>query len=522
MRKPAFILLCALLLLGSAWAQTGRSNQILLILPFENVSNVPGIDWIGESFPEVLGHRLDSPSLFIISRDDRLYAFDRLGIPATAKPSKATIYEIAQQMDADYVIVGRYNFDGSTFTAHAQVMDLKKLRMSPELSEAGPLTSLINIQTALSWDALNTLGLASTVAKNQFIAQFPPIRLDALENYIRGVLASNEQERIKHFKEAIRLEPNHTLAMLQLGKTYYNARDYESAVVWFSKIPQNDRYANEARFFLGLAAYYSGHFDKAEESFRVLAARLPLTEVSNNLGVVAARRGEKSARGYFEKTIQTDPNDPDYHFNLAIELYREGDSAGATRQLREALAIRPDADAKSFLDAIAAGMVAKDHLPLHRIKRNYDESSFRQLAAEIENANEERLQKTDAVTHAAFHVQRGQQLLGQGLVNEAEKEFREAVILDPVNPDAHTGLAQVLESNQDVQGARNEARVALRLHPSADAYLVLARIDLADKNTASAEQNVEHALALDPANVAASSLKRDIAATISGKAEPQR
>ena len=73
------------------------------------------------------------------------------------------------------------------------------------------------------------------------------------------------------------------------------------------------------------------------------------TEVLNNLGVIAARRGQKNARDYFEKSVQTDPSDPDYHFNLAVELYREGDSQGASRQLRELLAIYPDSEAKTFL-----------------------------------------------------------------------------------------------------------------------------------------------------------------------------
>ena len=323
-----------------------------------------------------------------------------MGIPTTAKPSRATIYEIAQQIDADYVVVGRYNFDGNTFTAYAQVMDLSKLRLSPQLTESGPLTSLITIQTALTWDVLNALNLTINVSKQQFIAQFPPIRLDALENYIRGIVATKEQEKIKYFKEALRLEPNHTLAMLQLAKTYYNAREYEPAITWFSKIPETDRNGNEAQFYLGMAAYYSGQYDKAEAAFKFLSSRLPLTEVYNNLGVVASRRGEKHARSYFEKSIQTDPNDTDYHFNLAVELYREGDAPGAIRQLRELLAIRPDQEAKSLMDSLSAGSQPKDRLPLERIKRNYDESSFRQLAAEIENANEIRLRQTDAALHA--------------------------------------------------------------------------------------------------------------------------
>lgn len=493
---------------------------MLLIMPFENTSNVPGIDWIGEAFPEVLGNRLTSASLFLIGRDDRLYAFDRLGIPATAKPSRATIFQMAQQIDADYVVMGSYNFDGNTFTVHSQVMDLGRLKLSPDMAESGPLTSLINIQTALAWDISYTLDSLLGASKNQFLAQFPPIRLDGLENYIRGVLAANAQQKIKYFKEAIRVEPGHALAMLQLAKTYYQIRDYQSAVAWFSRIPQNDRSYNEAQFYLGLAAYYAGQMDKSEAAFRSLALRLPLTEIYNNLGVVSARRGEKHARGYFERTLQTDPNDPDYHFNFALALFREGDTPGATRQLRESLTLHPDPEVKAFLDSIASGTASKDHLPPERIKSNYDESSFRQLALEIENANEARLQQADSANHAAFHVQRGRQLLEEGVGSEAEKQFREAVVLDPTNAEAHAGLARVLESVQDAAGARNEAKAALALKPSAEAYLILARLDLMENKTASAEQNADHALALDPANAAAVALKRDLAMNSKRPAQP--
>jgi Tfp pilus assembly protein PilF len=262
--------------------------------------------------------------------------------------------------------------------------------------------------------------------------------------------------------------------------------------------------------------------DKAESAFRFLLTRLPLTEVYNNLGVVIGSRGEKRARSYFEKSIQIDPSDPDYHFNLAIELYREGDTPGAIRQLRELLAIQPDTDARSFLDGLNSGVQPPPHAPVERIKVNYDESSFRQLSLEIENASESRLQKLDPVSHAAAHVQRGRQFLEQGLSGEAEKQFREAVVLNPNNASAHAGLATVLESSQDNAGARNEAQASLRLTPSAEAYLVLARLDMAEKHPAAAEQNVDHALALDPANAAAVSLKHDIADALAVKPKSRR
>lgn len=523
--KPVGVVLFSLLLLATAaqvhlWAQEAqpsRQSQMLLIMPFENSSTVPGIDWIGEAFPEVLSQRLNAGSLFIISRADRLAAFDRMGIPTSAKPSRATVYQVAQELDADYVIMGHFRFDGQTFTATARVMDAGRLRLSPELTESGPLNDLIKIQTALAWDVLDDLKVPGTLAKQDFVAQFAPMRLDALENYVRGVLASSPQEKIRRFQQVLRLEPSHTLAMLHLGKAYYETRNYEQALNWLAKVPKGDANSNEAQFYLGLAAFYANQLDKAAAAFQDLSTRLPLTEIYNDLGVVEARRGSKQARNYFEKSVQTDPSDPDYHFNLAVELYREGDTQSSVRELRASLELRSDPEAKGFLDTISSGATTVPRLPLERIKRNYDESSFRQLALELQNAEEARLAHTDPAAHGAFHVQRGQELLDQGLISQAEKEFREAVTLDPANAGAHAGLAQVLEAKQNATGARDEARESLRLKPSPEAYLILARLDLAQDHAGDAEKNVEQALALDPSNAAALEFKHDLTARSSDK-----
>jgi tetratricopeptide (TPR) repeat protein len=509
------LLLCAMAAPLRVWAQEAqpsRQSQMLLIMPFENSSTVPGIDWIGEAFPEVLSQRLNTGTLFIISRTDRLAAFDRMGIPSSAKPSRATVYQVAQELDADYVIMGHFRFDGQTFTATAHVMDASRLRLSPELTESGPLNDLIKIQTALAWDILDNLKVQGTAGKSDFVAHFAPMRLDALENYVRGVLAANPQEKIRRFQQVVRLEPAHTLAMLHLGKAYYETRNYDQAINWLAKIPKGDANSNEAEFYLGLAAFYANQLDKAAAAFQDLSTRLPLTEIFNNMGVVEARRGSRLARSYFEKSVQTEPSDADYHFNLAVELFREGDTQGAARELRTSLDLRSDAEAKGFLDTISSGATTVPRLPLERIKRNYDESSFRQLALELRNAEEARLAHTDPAQHAAFHVQRGQELLDQGLISQAEKQFREASTLDPANAGAHTGLAQVLEAKQNAPAARDEARESLKLKPSPEAYLVLARLDLAQDQAGDAEKNVEQALALDPANAAALEFKHDLTA----------
>ncbi len=525
---------CLLLLAFSAATCLGQPNsrpqiQTVLVLPFENRSNAPGLDWIGEAFPEVLGQRLTAAHLFLISRDDRNLALDRLGIPTTLHLSRATLYRAAEQMDADYVVFGTYNYDGQTFSCTAQVLDMKRLHLTEPMVQSGPLLNLIDIQTVLSWDVLKSIVPETPGTGEQFVQASKPIRLDAFENYIRGVVATDRQARVRYLREALRLDPQYNQAMLALAKTYFNNREYESAAAWFSKIPKTDPAYGEANFLLGLSSYYNGDFDKADAAFRVVEARLPLTEVYNNLGVVAARR-HKGAVEYFQKAVQQDPNDPDYRFNLGLALYKAGDMAGASRQLREALSRRPgDSEAKDLLNSIAVGAspgssptnagsangptrALAQKLPSERIKRNYDETSYRQLAMEVQNAMEQTLSKADPKTHAEFHVEHGMELYGKGLLADAEVEFRQAILRDPTNARAHAGLALVAEANGNLLAARREAQTSLQLSPNAAAYVVLGRVDLKDNNLDAAEQNADRALALDAASNSAAALKRDIGA----------
>jgi len=58
--------------------------------PFENDSPTPGLEWIGESFPEAFHEQLNSPVLYVASRHERLRAYDRQGLPAGIHASRAT------------------------------------------------------------------------------------------------------------------------------------------------------------------------------------------------------------------------------------------------------------------------------------------------------------------------------------------------------------------------------------------------------------------------------------------------
>ncbi len=124
-----FVFLVSLLLCSSLRAQDGTASdratsgqsvpgpsvlgqsvlgQTMVVIPFENNSPTPGLEWLGESFPETFHAQLNSPVLYVASRDERLRACDRQGIPAGVHPSRATLYRLAEQMDVDYAVLGRF------------------------------------------------------------------------------------------------------------------------------------------------------------------------------------------------------------------------------------------------------------------------------------------------------------------------------------------------------------------------------------------------------------------------------
>jgi tetratricopeptide (TPR) repeat protein len=514
-----------------ARAAVGPSNvgHTLVVIPFENASPTPGLEWLGESFPEAFHEQLTSPILYVTSRDERLRAYDRQGVPASVHPSRATLYRLAEQMDVDYAVLGSYQYNGTRLTASAQLLDMRAQKLLVPATESGSLADLGAIQSGLAWDLLRQLRADFSTPKNAYIAAAVPIRLDAQENYVRGLLAATADEKARDYREATHINPSFAQAWLELGKTYYAQHSYEPAIAALSQVPRNAEVAREANFYLGLAAYAHGDFAKSESAFEFVAARLPLAEVYNNLGVVAARRGQKRATDYFEKAIQDDPSDPDYHFNLGVALNQTGDRAGAVRELRTSLDRRPnDPEAKIALESVtqpssAGGVVptsAVSKLPIERIKRNYEEDTFRQMTTQMASWAEQRFARSDPHTHARFHVELGKELMAHGFTTEAEVEFRHAAAVDPSSAAPSLALAEDYDAQGDTTQARTQVAAALHIRESAEAYLILARIDLKENRTDEAAQNIGRALQIEPNNSAGQDLKRTLAAKLAEKAQP--
>jgi tetratricopeptide (TPR) repeat protein len=533
---------------GDTSASIGQ-GRILLILPFDNLTNpaaaVPqpsgtansspsnpdpaNLDWIREAAPEILNSRFASVGFFPLSREDRLYALDHLGLPETFDPSRATALRIAQTLDANFILIGSYRVDGSTLTLKARVVDVGKLRLNDEITESGQIAQLIPLLNSLAWQLTRKLDPSFAVAEETFRAAGSKIRLDAFEQYIRGLTERDASERLHHLKKATDLNPDFTEAWLATAKLQFASQQYEQAAVAFSKVTKNDPSALEAGFYRGLSFIFSGNYPRAEEAFASVGRVLPLPEVVNNEAVANSRhnRDAVTAIALFHQAIAADPTDEDYHFNLAVSLHRHGDTAEALTELTQSLKLRPnDSEAKSLDDAwknasaksqsegVSTMQSSSGAEPLERIKRTYNGAAFRQAALMLGQVESARLAALPGPQRAAKLSSSAREKLDRGLLLEAEQGYQAALAADDHNAQAHAGLAEVRERSGDTESARKEAQAALARQPNLDAYLVLARIDLAADRLPEARDEADAAVKLDAASRAAKDLRKTIQSRI--------
>lgn len=528
MAAAAAVLSAALCVSAVAQGQAGTDDvpkaghgQILLVLPFDNRTGQPSLDWIREAVPEVLARRFASAGFAPMRREDRLYALDHLGLPAGFQPSRASALKLAQTLDADSIVVGSFLTDGTQILVDAQVVDVPHLRMSAPVRARGEMRDMMAVLNSLAWKLTRVMDPQFSVAEETFVAAGRDVRLDAFEQYIRGITESDHAERQRHLSQAVALSPALSPAWMALGREDYSAEQYEQAASAFAKVNANDPDSLEAGFYRGLSLLFSGNYAEAEKSFAAVAKVLPLGEVLNNEAVAVSRQG-RDATALFVSAETADPHAADYHFNLAVSLKRRGAATEALSELRQCLRLRPnDSEAQELekkwtvpVGAVSAGSADQNNAnadPLERIVRTFDAVAFRQAAEMMEQMEAARLEALTPHDRAVKLAAQAKDYLDRGLLLEAERLYQSAAADDASMAEAHAGLAEVRERTGDAATARKEAQAALELKPSAEAYLVLGRLELAANHLDEARKDADEAARLEPANKAALELSRRVA-----------
>jgi tetratricopeptide (TPR) repeat protein len=373
------------------------------VLPFFNLSRNSSLDWIGESLAASVHEALSSEGMMTLERDDRVEAYRRLSIHPYSLLTRATVVKIAEELDAEQVVFGQFDVKPTPDSAvksrgsleiTGHLLDLKHMRQGPEFREVGSLEDLAALQSHLAWQILQSTGAGGAPSEAAFQQRHPAVRVDAIENYIRGLLAGNPDEKHRFFTQAARLDSQYSQPCFQLGRLLWDRKEYKTAAEWFQKVAPADAHYYQANFFLGLSRYYSGDFAGAEAAFKVVAGVVPLSEVYNNLGAAESRAssGRSDSNGAlenFRKALEGDPGDAAYQFNVGYTLWKAGnfhDAAGYFRVVLQHDAADADAGLLLARAEKQVGVRPGDTRTegLERVKTNYEESAYWQLKAVLQ------------------------------------------------------------------------------------------------------------------------------------------
>ncbi len=510
---------------------------VYLVFPFENAGAPPRLDWIGEGLEELTIQRLSHAGLQVYSHSGRVNEMDRYGFPDTGKLSRASMLHVAQEMDADYAVFGSFAADGKTLTVNARLMRINPAALLPVIAERGPLDSLMELHTRITWHLLTATDHNYPLSMLEFSKTQRPLSLAAFEQYVRGLLASDDDVRLRDLKEAARLEPEWSDPAFAIGQVYFARNDCNSALPWFARVPATNARNVEAVFSIGVCRLGLGQADQAEQVFASLQERLKqslvsggdLPEILNNLGLARAQQGNlAAAQTAVGRARDLDPDEDDYPFNLGLLALRQNELSIAATHFREALRREPDnpedfafliyslqkagknaeaeqergtavaALGEKRLPAIKLDAKGENLLTYQRVTRELDTTT---LPLELENPSLHPSVAMDTsaskITPAA-HLRLGRQQLIAGHLDAAEQEFRAVIAADPKNASAHRELADIYRRQGKLDDAVKELQLCLAVRDSAIERTMLARIYLEQKKPDLARSEVEKAVKLAP------------------------
>jgi Tfp pilus assembly protein PilF/TolB-like protein len=549
--RRAVLLSCALLCSAAyleaqqppSHANGSAQPRVYLVFPFENIGASPRLDWLGEGLEELTIQALSAGGQQVYSHAGRTIEMERNGLPFSAKLSRASMLRVAQDLDADFVVFGSFTSDGKTLTIDSRVLRTDPLMLLPSVRETGPLDSLMEMQSKVVWRLLSENDKAYRPTLAEFSKAQRPLRLDAFEHYIRGLLANEDEPRLRELREASRLEPSWPDPYFALAETYFTRNDCATALSFLAHVPPaHDRYL-EALFSTGVCRLQMNQPERAEEVFISLQTALggsgkheaqtgasgaDLPEILNNLAVARARQGKSAAaQADLRRAADLDPDEDDYPFNLGLLALQAGDFAAAATAFREASERKPenpedrallvqslekagkkaeaDQERESAAEALGPNALQSARVDgkldatfrLARVRTELDTTALRlEIASASSGANSAAL--STSVNSSASHIRRGRQELAAGRLDSAENEFRGVLRIEPTNAAAHRGLAEIDHRRGKLDDAVKELQASLAGRDSALVRTILARIYLEQKKPDLARAEVQRALQLAP------------------------
>jgi tetratricopeptide (TPR) repeat protein len=387
----------------------------VVVMPFENRSQIAKYNWICDSFAILIGDVLDAHGVSVVNIDKRNTAFEKLRLSPSDLLTRAAMIRVAGAAQANLALVGEFDIgegkEAITISITARLIETREGRLvgAKTFNYSGSLADLQEWQGRLAWNIVYERNLAPPYSKEQMIRRAKQVPPAAYESFVKGVQTRDLKLRESFLLRAIQECDNSggagyfPQAIYELGLLYFRQADFAEAAKLLKRLGKDDPIYAESLFYLGLAAYKAGDFNEASSAFESLNELAPSAEAMNNAGAALLAKGEtERALQLLRRALANSPNDMLYRFNIGYAYWRAQKFAEAVQYLRivaqadprdgeaqflfakaleasgqQAEAARADNEAKRYLSNYAKWAVASDRVPmLARFKEELNRATF--------------------------------------------------------------------------------------------------------------------------------------------------
>ncbi|MHC4115915.1 MAG: tetratricopeptide repeat protein [Planctomycetota bacterium] len=188
-------------------------------------------------------------------------------------------------------------------------------------------------------------------------------------------------EAIKHFSEAVRLDPRDVDAHYSLGQAKARRQKYRDAIGHFQAVLRLKPDHAQAHGYMGSLLFAGGMLDEAGvHLYEAVRLDPNYADAYYNLGQVMLRRKQLDAAiGHLSRAVELKPHDARAHYTLALALAQDEQAPQAATHHARAVALEPEVDTSPLLNHMLAAH--------HANGRRFDLAvSFEEKALELARA----------------------------------------------------------------------------------------------------------------------------------------
>ncbi|MGH9863398.1 MAG: tetratricopeptide repeat protein [Candidatus Acidiferrales bacterium] len=341
----------------SSWrrpAGVGGPVISLAILPFQNGSDDPNLDWLGPGLADMLEAEVgQSESLRSVPSDRLHQVLKDLRLSSASSQDPDTLRRVAEFSNADVLVWGKYLKLGNQIRIDANLQDLKRGQMVALKAEALGESDLLQAVNTLAKSIRDNLALSAEARNKLTSTAFRPstASLEALRAYNEGLALGREGkylEAVKKFEASIQADSQFALAHAKLAQTY-SALGYGDEAQRYARqardlsetLPPQERDLIQAQY-----ARTVNDLDKAIEAYQHLAQARPSdTEILFELaGLYEAKGSMDKAREYYARVLAADPKHLEAMFAAARAEHQSRNYQASLDLLNRALSLAIQVD----------------------------------------------------------------------------------------------------------------------------------------------------------------------------------